>query len=137
MKKPRSCFYSFPKEQVNDYIHQGSRDVDSDTLEDLKNFSKAIMIPILPNKLIVETTKAKPLVAIAPLSFLVIVNLTQLLLPTLLPIAPATLTMIAMAPTHHGMPVHHMFATSAVSAKVISKLNGLSPATGTQTAKDY
>ncbi len=30
--------YSFPMELINNYIHYGNRDFDSETLEDLKNF---------------------------------------------------------------------------------------------------
>ncbi len=37
-------FYSFPKEHIHDYVHHGKCDFNTDTLKDLKNFSRATMM---------------------------------------------------------------------------------------------
>ncbi len=51
--------HSFPKEHINYYVHIANCDFDPKTLEDLKNFSKAIMMPTHP-KTMATMTKATP-----------------------------------------------------------------------------
>ncbi len=99
-------------------------------------------MPLHPNNLIIKTTKAKPTIATVLFSPLKIVKLIQLLLPSLLPVASMTNPAIIIAPTCLVIPVPHVFAINAVSAKILAQLNGLSAkcknlATGTQMAKDY
>ncbi len=124
-----------------DYIHFGNCDFDSETVEDLKIFSKATAMPVHPSNPIVTMTKAKPLVATTPLSFLVIVSLIQWLLPILLPIATTNDPTIAIAPTCHVMPVNHVFTTNTVSVKDTHTIEWAeckmhNPAYDTKTAKD-
>ncbi len=119
-------FYSFTKEHINDCVYHGNRDFDSESLEYLKNFSKAIIMQIHPNKATIIMAKARPLVAIAPLSLLVIVKPIQLVLLTLLPVAPTMDPVIKIAPTHQVKPANHVSAIDAVSPKKHAKLKGLS-----------
>ncbi len=69
--KPR--FYSFPQDHIRDYLFYGQCDFDTDALEDLKNFSGAILTPTHPRNMIIMTTKAKLLTVTKPLSLIVIV----------------------------------------------------------------
>ncbi len=83
-------------------------------------------MPFHPSKTTTTTIKARPLVTIVPLSHLVIVKPIQLVLITLLPVAPTMDPVIKIAPTHQVKPANHVSAINAVSPKKHAKLKGLS-----------
>ncbi len=52
-------FYFFPQDHIWDYLFHGHHDFDAESLEDLNNFFKAIMMQIPSRNSIIVMTKAK------------------------------------------------------------------------------
>ncbi len=117
-------FHSFPEEHINDTFIMVAVTLIPRPWKTSRIYSKAIIMPLHPNNLIIILTKAKPPITTMPFSPLVIKNLIQLLIPTILPVAPMTGPIIAITPKRLMVPAHHMFATNEVSAKILAQLNG-------------
>ncbi len=95
----------------------------------LKTFFKAITMQIHPKRLInnpiAATTEASPLDTPMLLSLLLTLTILQTHPPLLLPPASTTALAINLALDNKVMPVYHGYVTNMVSAKTLTKSNGL------------
>ncbi len=66
--------YLLPKDYINNYLYHGNHYFDSETLDDLKNFSRVVVMQTSPRKITIVMKKANPLVATTAPSLLMIMT---------------------------------------------------------------
>ncbi len=119
----------FSKERIQDYAYYGNCDFNFETLENLKKFSNAIMMLILPkrpiNNMIDISMKSKPLVTIVSLSLLVMMTIQCLHPPSCWQILLTTLLAINLALDSNGISACYECTINAVFVKPPVQSNGL------------
>ncbi len=111
-------FYSFFQDHIQDYIYVGHCDFDSNTLENLKNIFRSIIMLINLRKMIAMTTEVNPLVIPKLLSLVMI--LAEILCHPRIHFLNGQLTSLttALALVDIVMPICHVFAMVMVSVLI-------------------
>ncbi len=122
MKKPRSFFYSFPKEHIQDYVYHGHVTLTWITLRISRISSRATMMLSRPKRMIVkivELTRVKLLVVTASLSRPLKMSIHRMWLSLHLLATPLNDLTNALALVSAVTPVCHVPVTNVDSAKTV------------------